>query len=499
MHRYTKYFLWFLAAMSVLHAAYGAYLGLGDDEAYYWEWGRHPALSYFDHPPMTAWVSRICCTLAGNTQWGARLGAIVFSSCFMILLYAAMMKFFNDRRRAFFAVVFVATIPLFTAGGFMMVPDAMLALFWIASIYAFSLAVNEKRQSAWYALGTVFGLGLLSKYNMVMLPICVLTFLILSRDDRFWLKRKEPYLAVAIGLLLFSPVLIWNGQRGFPSFAFHLIERNASAGWSWRPFRLFLAGQFGYLSPLVYLGSLVAMMYAGYRGIKRSDRKMLLLFAMSVPYVLIFSLACSISPTTKPHWPAMGYVAAFMVMVDQFCRFLETPLIRYRRVWLVSGYCAFGISVAMSLAIYLQSIYPVVALKPKQDPTNELYGWPTAAAAIERELDSLKAFGKPVFLWTPRYNIASQVTFYTRAHYAAYSIARKSEQHDVWGRGTLDGKEGANSLCVADNRYRCDPAAGFVFDSVRALPPIGIYRAGRQARQFYLYRCYGYRGKTGDR
>src|SRR5437764_11809052 len=26
------------------------------DEAYYWLWGQHPALSYFDHPPLHAWA-----------------------------------------------------------------------------------------------------------------------------------------------------------------------------------------------------------------------------------------------------------------------------------------------------------------------------------------------------------------------------------------------------------------------------------------------------------
>ena len=25
------------------------------DESYYWMWGQHPALSYFDHPPLHGW------------------------------------------------------------------------------------------------------------------------------------------------------------------------------------------------------------------------------------------------------------------------------------------------------------------------------------------------------------------------------------------------------------------------------------------------------------
>ena len=30
--------------------------GPTSDEAYYWLWGQHPALSYYDHPPFHAWM-----------------------------------------------------------------------------------------------------------------------------------------------------------------------------------------------------------------------------------------------------------------------------------------------------------------------------------------------------------------------------------------------------------------------------------------------------------
>ena len=30
--------------------------GVFMDEAYYWMWGQHPALSYYDHPPLNAWL-----------------------------------------------------------------------------------------------------------------------------------------------------------------------------------------------------------------------------------------------------------------------------------------------------------------------------------------------------------------------------------------------------------------------------------------------------------
>ena len=46
-------------------------LGLGNDEAYHYLYATHPSLSYFDHPPMMAWVEMAGLSLpgAGHAAW----------------------------------------------------------------------------------------------------------------------------------------------------------------------------------------------------------------------------------------------------------------------------------------------------------------------------------------------------------------------------------------------------------------------------------------------
>lgn len=47
------------------------YLGLPElmhQEAYYWNYGQHPALGYLDHPPLLAWLIRGSTELFGNTR-----------------------------------------------------------------------------------------------------------------------------------------------------------------------------------------------------------------------------------------------------------------------------------------------------------------------------------------------------------------------------------------------------------------------------------------------
>src|SRR5436305_6314662 len=43
---------------------------LAPEEAYYWDYAQHPSLSYFDNPPMVAWLIRAGTAVFGNTEFG---------------------------------------------------------------------------------------------------------------------------------------------------------------------------------------------------------------------------------------------------------------------------------------------------------------------------------------------------------------------------------------------------------------------------------------------
>ena len=45
-----------LLAVNLFKLAVARCFPLIGDEAYYWLWSRRPALGYFDHPPMVAWL-----------------------------------------------------------------------------------------------------------------------------------------------------------------------------------------------------------------------------------------------------------------------------------------------------------------------------------------------------------------------------------------------------------------------------------------------------------
>ena len=54
-----------LSSAIAVRLAVAALLPIAPDESYYWEWSRHLAAGYFDHPPVIALVSRFGTALAG--------------------------------------------------------------------------------------------------------------------------------------------------------------------------------------------------------------------------------------------------------------------------------------------------------------------------------------------------------------------------------------------------------------------------------------------------
>jgi hypothetical protein len=215
---------------------------------------------------------------------------------------------------------------------------------------------------------------------------------------------------------------------------------------------------------------------------------------MALPYVLLFTVAGIFSPTSKPHWTLFGYTTAIIAIPCMIAQALRRwP--RQRGLVLTLTGLALGLALFLTVLLFVQSAYPVVKLKPKEDTTNELYGWPQAGAAIAAAREQMQSSG-PVIIAAPRYNIASQVTFYTPGHPPVFSVSSVREQHDLWGRGSIDSLLGINVLFVMDNRYRFDIAARYVFDRIDTVATLPVFRKGQRdpVRWFYLYRCFNLQG-----
>ena len=197
-------------------------------EAYYWNYAQHMALSFLDHPPMVAWMIWLGTSLMGDNEFGVRIGAFLSGLVAMGYLYALARNRY-DQSTGMRTMLLMAVLPLSAISGMLMTPDAPLLAAWAAALYYMERALVAGRGSAWLGMGIAFGLGLLSKYTIGLLGCSALLFVILDPAARRWMRRPHPYLAVALALLLFSPVLVWNYQHHWTSFLFQTVRRIESA------------------------------------------------------------------------------------------------------------------------------------------------------------------------------------------------------------------------------------------------------------------------------
>ena len=82
-----------------------------------------------------------------------------------------------------------------------MTTDTPLLFFWVITVILVYLAIGTSKPSYWYLAGIGFGLGMLSKYTMVLLLPSLLIFLLLTKRERIWLLKKEPYIGLPVQLL----------------------------------------------------------------------------------------------------------------------------------------------------------------------------------------------------------------------------------------------------------------------------------------------------------
>jgi dolichol-phosphate mannosyltransferase len=222
---WTSAALGFIAYAIILRISYLGLLEAIPQEAYYWNYAMRLAPGYLDHPPMVAVLIRIGEWVFGHGEFGLRFASFTcgFALLGFVYLFAIRMV---DRPTALVATALAAVLPYyFFASGMLVSPDASLAVAWIISLYFFHRALVGGEKKAWYGVGIGIGLGMLSKYTIALLGPAALVYMLIDRQSWRWFLRPEPYLAVLLSLVVFSPVIYWNATHDWASFQFQTQDR----------------------------------------------------------------------------------------------------------------------------------------------------------------------------------------------------------------------------------------------------------------------------------
>ncbi|MCA9795824.1 MAG: glycosyltransferase family 39 protein, partial [Candidatus Eremiobacteraeota bacterium] len=209
---------WLLALVMGLRVALSVVAGIKVEEAYYWNYSQHPSLSYFDHPPMVAWLIRAATWVGGDSPFWVHLpGVASFSLLTLTLIWLGNRMF--DLRTGLLAGLLVNLLPVFAVISLVTVPDLPLLLAWAVGMACGWRLVSEGEPRWWLAVGVATGLGLDSKYPALLIPLGVMLYLGWRRE---WRLLFNGWMVASAGLacVLFAPVILWNMQHHWASLLF---------------------------------------------------------------------------------------------------------------------------------------------------------------------------------------------------------------------------------------------------------------------------------------
>jgi undecaprenyl-diphosphatase len=480
------------------------------EEAQYWEWSRRLALSYYSKPPLIAFIIRLGTALFGHTEFGVRVGALAATTALTVLTGFFAWSLGRSARVVFFAVLFLSLSPLFAVASVVHTTDTPVGLFWGLTLYLVYLAVFHDKKRMWYAAGFAFGLGLLSKYAMVYLIPCAGLFLLMSKPDRRWLKRREPWLALLIGLLVFSPVIWWNWRNGFASFL-HVSEQVATkSGFQLRPdkFFEFVGSQFGVVSPVLFGAMLWVAWAVLSRRALRENRPYLFLLCVSLPIFLMI-LFKSMLGKVQANWAALSYYAWLLLVVHYFSDLYErtrgTKTARRIVGWTFAALLTAGLITTLihessfirskSVASLLERVG--VKSPHKLDPEWRALGW----KELGKRLNSMIARApspERVFLVSTRYQDAALTAFYTKGNPPSYNVnyGRRMNQYDIWPGPAERAGWDAILITLMDNKAVRDH--GRMSQSFERSDPPELVELRIKGRVYHTYMVsmhYGFLGK----
>ena len=325
-----KVFLVILVALTAGRLALSGALELHFDETYYWYWAQNPNLSYFDHPPMVAWLIAAGTALFGNGEFGVRVFASLCGAGATWFVFDAASRSFGTRLALFAGGAMQATV-LIGIGSLLMTPDMPLLLFSAGMIWALLGLARDGRPARWILAGMMAGCAMLSKYTAVLPISAVGLWLLLTPAMRRWLATPWPWAGVLVAAVVFSPVIVWNFQHDWVSFGkqggrLFEVERL-------RPGQVleYFGGQLGLLTPVLctFLGWCMFRLCRSAAS-WRDPSVALLLWSTLVPacFFLVLSPLVRVQANwTGPMVPAIILAATAYLSQRRNDRSLEKPII----------------------------------------------------------------------------------------------------------------------------------------------------------------------------
>jgi 4-amino-4-deoxy-L-arabinose transferase-like glycosyltransferase len=446
----TAYFtILFVAVFSTI---YNIFLPLHGDEAYYWVWSHNLQAGYFDHPPMIAFMISLT-NFISQSEWGVRL-VNIFCMSFTAIYIFKLTSLVADKKSALNSVFIFLSVLLTNAGFIMTTPDSPLSLFWAGSLYYSykALFIGEKKD--FLLSGLFIGLMILSKYTAILFIFSVLLFIVIRKRELF--LNPYMYAAILIAIVISSPMVYWNYENDWISFAFQ-FQHGQDSQPDYSHIIDFVSGQFAIFSPvftwILFYYLLKEKLYF------KNDK--LFFISINIAVVILFFLYKT-PYVVLLNYTAPAYIGGAVLLA-----------------WIIKNYeLKKSFKVGLLIALTLTIIARIVFLFFLPYVQERMYGNKEAVELVTKYAQKGDHF------YSDHLTMAAYLEYYIPSHPKAdVAIASRYSQYDMWRKkdylqnGIYLGREKSDEERLKN-----------LYKDVKLLDTLTVTKGINTTKTFYIYR-----------
>jgi 4-amino-4-deoxy-L-arabinose transferase-like glycosyltransferase len=476
---------WVLAAILVVGAAtlfrisylLTSPLDLDYEEAQYWLWAQSLDWGYFSKPPVVAWIIAVATSLCGDGEACVRIASPLLHAATALVL-GVIGRDLGGPLLGFWAAVGYALAPGVSFSAGLMTTDVPLLLFWSLALLCVLRLLRSGRFPWAIGAGVAIGIGMLSKYTMLLFPASLVLYLAISAEVRARITPLALVVMAAVAGALFAPNLLWNLEHGWSTVRHTAILTGlGDAHLDPRDSGMFVLSQLALLGPVYFTVLAVRMMPS----LPRKDDRCLLLWCFSVPILWLFVLM-GVVGSVYPNWGAPAHVAVVLLVT---LLVIENDAMRLLRASLV-------LNVAVALLLCVIAGVPAIALPDGRTIplTARLLGWSSVG---ERVSGVLLEQGEMTLLADDRrlLNLLGFYAYIPADRMVAWNPDGVPDNHIELTTMLSPGAKGPFLLVST-----VPQPDGILtrFESVRAIDPIRVESAAGLVRQYWLFVLAGFKG-----
>src|SRR5450755_4350234 len=400
-------------------------IGLMPQDAYYDFYAQHLDLSYYDHPPMIAYLLRFFTGIFGKKVFVLKLADTTVTLLTVIAFYQLAKKFLPGDKPWKATALLISTF-MISILSLISTPDVPLMLCWVLSLNFLQEAIMKRKNFYWIWAGIFSGLSFDSKYTALFLILGLVGFLMIAKPYRRLLFSRWFFLYLICFAVTILPVVIWNLRNGFASFKFQ-SEGRVHEGLQIDPTGFFgvIGHQSAILLPILFfsLCFFISRIIRKY-GVRFAKIPVDQLFLLSffVPLFIGFIFLFFIY-WVKLNWLISSYISGIIWV----CRFWNKKWIRMQLIF----------SILLHGVLAIEIIFYIVPVR--SDDT--WFGWQEFAEKVEAVQNQ---YPDTFIFSADDYKTSAVLNFYLKEMvYSKNVVGQRALQFDYVGTNlkTLEGKD----------------------------------------------------------